>query len=456
MKITQEEVVERQTVLHIELEEEDLDTYLDRGYKRAVQHAAIPGFRKGKAPRSIVERYMGRESLLNESLDFMLPDVTQRAIDAQDLETSGLPSVELLDLEPVTLKATVPLTPQVDLGAYRDVRVEDVVAEVTGDDVRQHLDEMLTKAASWEPVDRPVSAGDMVTMDVVGTVGDRKILEQKDAVYVVEEQEALPFPDFHQHIQAAKVGVPAEFDLTLSEDHPDATLAGQEAHFTVTVSEVKEQKLPELDDEFAKSVGNEYESLAELREAVERDLTTDAEDSQKTQYREAALDELLKAATVELPPLLVEHEVEHMVARRDRFVDSLKIRKDDYLTFTGKTEEQIREEMIEHATERLNRSHALATLADREGLSVSDEEIDQKIQSIVESDDEGVESLKEQDVNSDEVRSSVEESLFVGKAMDHLVAIARGEVPESSSQEESSDTGDEDQEKGGETVDTQA
>ena len=168
MKITQDEVVERQTVLHIELEDEDLEPYLDRGYRRVVNSAMIPGFRKGKAPRLIMERYLGRESLLNEALDFMLPDVTQRAVKAQELETAGTPRVELVELEPVSLKATVAFPPLVDLGSYRDIRVEEEIVEVTEEDVQKNLDELLEKAASWEPVERSVSAGDMVTMAVEG------------------------------------------------------------------------------------------------------------------------------------------------------------------------------------------------------------------------------------------------------------------------------------------------
>ena len=457
MKVTQEEVVDRQTVLHIELEEEDLPTYLDRGYQRVVQRAMIPGFRKGKAPRAVIERFLGRESLLQETLDYMLPDVTERAVAAQELETAGTPKVELLDLEPVTLKATVALKPHVDLGMYRDLRVDEEAVEITEEDVQGRLDQMLREAASWEPVERSVKLGDMVTMDVEGTVEGHKVVDEKDTVYVADEETLLPFPGFSRQLGGATVGEPKEFTLTVPDDYPDARIASKKAHLTVVISEVKEQNLPKLDDEFARGAGDGYETLDALSEAVERELKEQAENARATQYRENTLDELVKVAAVELPPLLVEHEIEHMVERRNQFVDRLNMRTDDYLRYTGKTEEQFQEEMHEHAVERLTRSYALATIAEHEGVDVSPEEIDERIQTLKVSGDGQGERQRNHDLDSDEVRSSIHETLLVGKALDRLTAIARGEVaPEPSGKQQRSKTKAKKPKKGGNAVDKQA
>ena len=158
MKITQEEVIDRQTVLHIELEDEDLDTYVVQGYKKVVPRLAIPGFRKGKAPRSIVQQFIGREALLNEVLDTMLPEVTEQAIDTQEIEAAGMPSIELLDLEPFTFKATVPLSPDIDLGNYREIRLEKEAEEVKEEEVNERLEQMQHGQATWEPLeDRPIA-----------------------------------------------------------------------------------------------------------------------------------------------------------------------------------------------------------------------------------------------------------------------------------------------------------
>ena len=454
MKITQEEVVEQQTVLHIELEDEDLEPYLDRGYRRVVNKAMVPGFRKGKAPRFIVERYMGRESLINEVIDPLLFESTQRAIETQELKSAGMPNVELLEMEPVTIKATVALMPEVELGTYRDIRVEAEPVEVSEEDVQNQLKQLLESSGTWEPAERAVQLGDMVTMDVAGTADGASVMDQRDAVYVVREEKesAMPFLGFAEHLKGIKVGEPKEFTLTISEDHSDSEIAGKEAVFNVTVSEIKEQHLPELDDEFAKSLDNGYDSLEALREGTAQNLKEEAERAHEQQYREASLEELLKATTMELPPLLVEHEVERMASRRDAFVDRLNIRMDDYLRYTGKTEEGIREEMQESAVEQLTRSYALATLAESENLRVSDEEIDEKVGEIEASRDgeSNHDHDHDPDLESVEVRSSISESLLVSKALDRLTAIARGEAGDEKVETADAEGDDTDSEEGGE------
>ena len=148
MKITQDEVVDSETVIHIELEDPDLAPYLDRGYRRMVQRVSIPGFRKGKAPRRIVETFVGRESLLNEVLDSMVAEVTDLAVKEQDLDATGLPKIEMVELDPFTLKATVPLRPDVDPGAYRDIRIPHVPSNVTGEDIDGRLEELFQRHGS--------------------------------------------------------------------------------------------------------------------------------------------------------------------------------------------------------------------------------------------------------------------------------------------------------------------
>ena len=456
MNITPEEVVDRQTVLEVQLEDEDLSPYLDRGYSRLVQRTAIPGFRKGKAPRAILERYLGKESLLNEAMDYMVTDVAERAIAEQELEAAGAPRIELLEIEPVKLKVTVALTPLVDLGVYKDIRLEDKPVEVGEADVDNRIQNMLKESAPWEPVERPVKLGDMVTMNVVGTVENSTILDKDDLVYVADEESLLPFPGFSKQLKGAKVSVSKEFELKIADDHTDARLAGKQARFDVMVSEVKEQKLPDLDDEFAKGAGEGYESVAALREAIGKEIDQEARSAQQAQFREATLEELSKLATVELPPLLVEHEVEHMVSRRDRFVDQLNIRKDDYLRFTGKTEDEIREEMRENAVERLTRSYALSTLAEQEGVDISSEEIDEEIQRLGASEDPEKGRIADQDMDSEQVRTGIRETLLVEKALERLTSIAKGEVPGPSGETPGANQDEQDEEEGGETLDAEA
>lgn len=426
MKITQGEIEQQQTILNIELEEEDLPKYIKWGYKRLVKRTNIPGFRKGKAPLSIVKQYLGQYSILREAIDYMIPDITEQAISSQNLEISGRPKVEIVEMEPVTVKATVPLTPNVDLGSYKNIRVKETPPKITKEDVEKNIEKLRSDSSTWEPVERTVKLGDMVTMDVSGTVENRTIIDEKGAVYVPEKENLLPFPGFAEHLNGTEVGKPKDFKLTISEDYSDNTLAGKEVSFNTLIEDVKERKLPKLDDEFAKGVGEQgHENLSELRKNVEANLKEEAQKAYSEQYKESVLDELVKVSTVEMPPLLIQNEVEQMVSRRDQFVSRMNMTVEDYLKYTGKTEEEITNEMQEHALDRLSRSYTLACLAEIEGLEISSSEIDENIQSMIDKREEQEKVPNNQEVNSEDFRSAVRETLLVSKSLDRLIEIAR-------------------------------
>lgn len=430
MKITQEEVVNRQTVLLIEMDDEDLDPYLDRGYRKIVQRVNMPGFRKGKAPRSIIESRLGRESLLQESIDYMVPDISRRAIAEKELESAGTPRLELESLDPVKIKATVPLIPEVDLGDYNTIKVEENVVNITDSDVDKRLEDMRKEASTWVPVDRAVKMGDMVTMSVTGVVGDQTVINQPDAIHNVEEGSVVPIPGFSENLVDTQPDEPKKFNMAITDDHPDKSLAGKEAQFDVTVSEIKERELPDLDDEFAKGFREGYDSLDSMRQSLESSLKSEAETAQQTQYREATINALLEKATVDIPPLLTEHEIEHMVERRNQFVASLKMEMADYLKITGKTEEETLEEMRENATDRLRRSWAISKLAEIENIEVSQTEIDERVQSLANSSEDPSKFLENPNLKSEEVSENLKQSILMEKAIDRLGELAREKVPD--------------------------
>ena len=445
VKITQEEVVDRQAVLEIELEDEDMAPYLDRAYRRVVQRTNVPGFRKGKAPRSIIEGILGRETLVNESLDDVLPAVTHQAIVEQELDVAGTPQVELVALDPVTVKATVPLTPTVDLGGYRDIRVEEEQVEVADEDLEAEIENLREGGAVWEPVDRSVELGDRVTMEALGHVGEESIIDTSDTEYLVDEEAALPFAGFANELVDAEIGSPFEFHLTIPDDHVNASLAGQEVHFRITVKEIKERSLPDLDDEFAKGVGDGYDSLEELRKSVRARMVEEAEQARDTELREGALARLVEGAEVEIPPLLIDHEVQHMTERRDQFVGQINVTLDDYYKFTGKSEEEHLAEMREQAVERFSRTHVLFNLARVEGIEVSDEEIEQRLADLRETASAGDGTgLDENSLDSPEAGPALRDSMLVQKAMDRLVEIASGQA-DSTTDDTADSTGEEDQ-----------
>ncbi len=438
-----------QTVLNIELEEDDLPPYLDRGYQRVVNRVSIPGFRKGKAPRAIVENFLGRESLIHEALDFMVSDVTEKAIAEQSLETVEPAGVELVDLDPVIFKATVALKPRVDLGDYLGIRVPETPAEVTDQDVQDRLEMLSLESASWEPVDRAVALGDMVTMNVTATVEESEILNESDAVYVADAGNELPFPGLPQQLEGAEVGAAREFDLDIPEDHGSEEIAGKTAHFSVTVNDVKERRLPDLDDEFAKGVGDGFDTLDELRESVRERLQLEAETSNRSEYHEAVVDALVSNATVEMAPLSVDREIERAEARRERFAEAMGIPMEDFQRHSGMTEEEWRESNREDALRNLTRSYALAALAEAEGLEVDREEVERRVEEMLAADGaqpRGRRSDRRRE--RERMKVGVEAQIMEVRSLDRLVAIAKGDADTDAADD------DQEQETEGERVDT--
>ena len=430
MRITQGEIVDLQTVLHIEMEDEDIRPYLDIGYQKVRPHISFPGFRKGRVPRHIALQFLGKEAILNEVLDTMLPEVTGRAIDEQELEPGGMPDMEVLDLDPVTFKATVPLRPQVELGDYRSIRVEVEESEIGEKDVEERLERLRNSMASWEPVERPVKMDDMVTMTATGTVEGDTILDETDTVYLLVEDADRPFPGFPEALVGAELDTPKEFELTVADDFPVEEVAGKPVQVSVTVSDVKERILPELDEEFAQSIGEGYDSLEALREQVEEELKTESENTTEQELRESAVGRLLESAEAQIAPVIIEHEVEHMLNEQMQTLARINIRFDDYMRSVGSSEEELREQMREEAITRIKRAVALEKLGEAEGIDVSDEDVEERIESIIEQNREQYPEATEEPEITDDVRMSVRRAMHSERVMERLVAIAKGEAPE--------------------------
>ena len=441
MRITQGEIVDLQTVLHIEMEDEDIRPYLDIGYQKVRPHISFPGFRKGRVPRHIALQFLGKEAILNEVLDTMLPEVTGRAIDEQELEPGGMPDMEVLDLDPVTFKATVPLRPQVELGDYRSIRVEAEESEIGEKDVEERLERLRNSMASWEPVERPVKMDDMVTMTATGTVEGNTILDETDTVYLLVEDADRPFPGFPEALVGAELDALKEFELTVADDFPVEEVAGKPVQVSVTVSDVKERILPELDEEFAQSIGEGYDSLEALREQVEEELKAEFENTTEQELRESAVNSLLEGAEAQIAPVIIQHEVEHMLNEQMQTLARINIRFDDYMRSVGSSEEELREQMREEAITRIKRAVALEKLGEAEGIDVSDEDVDERIQSILEDNREQYPEATEEPEITDDVRMSVRRAMHSERVMERLVAIAKGEAPELAESTEDVETG---------------
>jgi len=423
LKITQDEIVEQQTVLHIELDDNDIDPYLERAYRKVVQRVNVPGFRKGKAPRRIIEQFFGKETLINETLDSMLPELTGNAISESDLDAVSLPSLNLESIDPFHFSATIALRPIVDLGTYKDIRLEKEEISLPEDSLNERIEQLRLSVATWEPIERPIETGDMVSADINGRIAETDILTEKDAVYLINEELERPFPGFSEKLIGLDIDEPAEFDLEIPDDFSDGDIAGQTVIFKVTIKDIKHRVLPELDDDFAQSIGEEHKTLEDLREETEKSLREEAESESSRSYRESIIQELIDCSTVTLPPLLIEHETSRMMEEQERMVTQANMVFDDYIKSVGKTREDLNEEFEKVAKDQLVRSFVMSKLSEQESIDVSDDDTDDRINELFANSEEEISDSSK----TSEMKEYIKNSMKVERTMERLESIAQGE-----------------------------
>ena len=426
LNVTTESANSTEVTLSISMDSEDEEPFISRSYRRLVTRLQIPGFRPGKAPRSIVERHVGRTALVQEALEFMIPETLDQVLKERDLQAFVEPDLELLELEPVSFKAVVALEPVVNLGDFRVIRLEKEPVEIDEPQVDEVIEHLRFEAGPWEPVDRPVQFGDLLSLDVTGTILGEQVINDQGVDYSPEHDSTLPFPGFSIYLEGTVEGQEKEFTLAVPEDYFQTEYAGQECRFQVKVLSIKEKKLPELDDEFAKGIRDGYENLEALRSDVRQRLTSDAESASLRQLEQQSLEELLKVATVQASNLIYQRELDQMRQERERRLRDQRMDMDTYLGYIGKTEEEWREQLRPQAEERLRTYLVLRQLAQEEGIDISTEEIQAEIDTVVETSDDSEESVR-QLLSTDSAQNSIRSSLLNRRVMQRLVEIVQGE-----------------------------
>lgn len=426
MKVTKEKIPESQIVLTIEVPQERLQGALDSAYRKLARRARIPGFRPGKAPRAIIERHYGRDAVMDEALDKLVPEVYREAVEGDgDIEPIDLPRLQVETVEPLVVKATIPVKPTVVLGDYRSVRLPREPVAVPAEQVDEVIQDLRRRYATLEPTDRPAQWNDVVRADLHAWVGSRTLVDEEDAEFRLAEGRIVSLPGFAEHVLGASKGSVLEFDLPVPEDIPDERIAGQRCRYRVAVKEVKQEVLPELNDDFAREVGEGFPSLQALRERVEADILRGEEERAERDYHARVLDEVVKGATVEFPPVLVERELERLI--HDHLGPrSSRSSFEQYLRQIGKTEEEFIAELRPVAEERVRRSLVLTAVAEAEHLSVEDAEVDAEIERMAAAGPQADEFREL--FASGSGRSAVRRSMLTRKSLERLAAIASGET----------------------------
>jgi trigger factor len=425
VNVTKESESPTEVTLNISMDSADEEPFIGRSYRRLVGRVQIPGFRPGKAPRSIVERHLGRSVLVQEALEFMIPETLDQVLKDEDLSAFAEPQLEILEVEPVSFKAVVPLEPIVDLGNFREIRLEKDEVEVTQDQVDGVMEQLLLESAPWEPADRPAKFGDLLNLNVNGTILGEPAITDQGIDFIPELENPLPIPGFSVHLEGMTEGQEKEFTLNIPDDSPQTEYAGKECHIIVNVLSIKEKNLPELDDEFAKGVRDGYDSLEALKEDVEKRLLADGESAALRRLEQTGMEELLKSASIQASELVYQRELDMIREDRERAIRSQRLDMDTYLDYLGQTQDEWQEQLRPQAEERLKTYLVLRQLAKEETLEISDEEIDAEIDSVASSSRESEDSIR-QIFSTDSSRESLRSSLLNRKVMGRLVEILQG------------------------------
>ena len=422
MKVTVERTPESEAVLNVELDWTELEKASDRAYRKLAQKYSVPGFRKGHAPRSMLERMLGKEAIYQEGLEDLIESTYRDAVKQNDLTPLAQPSLEAPPLEmgqPYTFTARVPVLPEVHLGDYRSIRVETPAVEVTDEDVDKVLKQVQDDQAMWLPAERPAQLGDKVVVDLKLTAGDRSISDLHDNEFELAAERAGIFSGMDEQIVGMSEGDTKQFTTTIPEDYANADLAGKEAQYDVTLKGVKYRELPEIDDELAKSIGD-YENLDALREAIRAQTQSQKETESRRTVREEVVKQASDQAQVEIHPVLVDEEVHRMMDETRRMLEQSRIPFEQYLEMMKKTEEEYHDELQPDAQVRVKRDLVLDAIAEKEGLTVTDNELQSWLDMYASI---GGRRLRLRDLRPGQ-RAGIESSLLRDRATERLVEIA--------------------------------
>jgi trigger factor len=424
LKVTNEKTENRQAYLKIEVEPPEVETATETTYHRLVKRVNVPGFRRGNAPRAIFERHFGKHELFHEMLDDLVPDVYKKALKEQNLEPVAEPQLELESEAPVILKVVVPLKPVVNLGDYKTIDLKPNPIEVTDAMVDSVVEQLRHQHAIWEAVERPVELNDLVTIDVESTMKGEPFVNQKGVQYPVTAGTLSPAPGFAEQLVGMKKGDEKEFKILYPADYPTKEVQGNEASFKVKMIEIKQEKLPEVNNEFAKQLGSEITDVNSMRQKISEDLKKRVEDRVKRDFEDKVVEAATAMSQVEYPPVLVDMEVERSLERSLRYIQNSGQNIDAYLKSINKTLDQLREELRPSSTKRVAESLVVGKIAETEKIKVDHDEIHKEIEEMVNTSTGDKDELRKA-LETQRNHESIEDTLVARKTIQRLTEIAQ-------------------------------
>ena len=392
---TVEKLEKDRAKLTITIDAEAFEKAVEAAYHRNAKQYPIPGFRKGKAPRKIIERMYGEGTFYYDAADALFGDAYEAALKENDLTAVDQPKIDIkaIGKDGVTYECEVQLEPEVTLGQYKGLEIEEPESAVTDADVEAHLREEQEKNARFADVDRAVENGDRVTLDYSGSVDGVKFDGGTAEDQVLMIGSGTFIPGFEEQMIGMKAGEEKDLHVTFPEEYHAKELAGKEAVFHVVCKQVQIKELPALDDEFAKDI-SEFDTLDELKEDTRKKLQEAADKNKATIIENEALKAACRNASVEIPECMITRQVDYMVQEIAYRLAMSGMKLEDYLKYTGSSLEQMRKEFHDEARDRVELQLVVAAVSRAEALTCSEEELDKSLEEYAEQNGTVVEDLR--------------------------------------------------------------
>jgi trigger factor len=408
-------------VLTVEVDAETFKTALDDAFKKVVKQVSIPGFRKGKIPRGLFEQRFGVEALYQDALDILLPVEYPKAVEEAGIEPVDRPEIDVEKIEKgesLIFTAKVTVKPEVKLGEYKGLGIEKDDTVVTDEDVQNELKALQERQAELVVKEEgAVEEGNTVVLDFEGFVDGEAFEGGKAENYSLEVGSGSFIPGFEDQLVGLEAGAEKDVEVTFPEEYHAEDLAGKPAVFKVKIHEIKAKELPELDDEFAKDIDEEVETLAELTEKTKKRLEEAKENEADAKLREELVLKASENAEIDVPQAMIDTELDRMLKEFEQRLQMQGMNLELYTQFSGQDEAALKEQMKEDAAKRVKSNLTLEAIAKAENLEVTDEEVDAELSKMAEAYNMPVENIKQAIGSTD----AMKEDLKVRKAIDFLV-----------------------------------
>lgn len=386
MKVTAENGENQQVTLTIEVEAAEVTKAVNKAAKRLANRVNIPGFRKGKAPRIIVERHVGTDALMQEAFDLIAPQAFDNALKEQKIEPVTRPNIDIVTLEDgkdLVFKATVTPRPEVKLGDYKGLKVEKQVAEVKDEDVEKQIKNFQDRQGKM--VDAPEGAavenGDFTTLNFEGFVDGTPFEGGKGEDYPLQIGSGSFIPGFEDQLVGAKIGEEKEVNVTFPEEYHSKDLAGKAAMFKCTIKSIKRKELPEINDELAKKV-SKFDTLDELKADIRKNLEENAERKAENDQKSAAIEQATNNIQVDIPAVMIDNRVTAMIQEMAMRLEQQGMKLEQYLQYAGTDIAKIREDYRETAEKNVKTDLMLEEVAKAEDIKVEAKDLDAEVAAM--------------------------------------------------------------------------